>query len=74
MAKSEKQFESRFFEWQNLAHYLLLDIFLSAALYYLFHIIITPKLFAELYLVLFVGDTLTHFVFWNLPEKYRWRD
>jgi len=65
--------------WQNYAHYLLLTIILVV----IFHIMGVHKFHTEeflpnmhflyLYLTLFIGDTIIHYIFYNLPKPYRWR-
>jgi hypothetical protein len=72
---------TRFTEWQNYVHYILLTIALIVFAHFLgihtFHTdIFLPNLNA-LYLLLFifVADSIIHAIFWYLPEDYgRWRD
>lgn len=61
-------------KWQNYAHYLLLNLFVLFFLKYAWDITITFKQFFVLLLVVFIADTLIHFLFYSLPPPWRWRD
>lgn len=60
-------------KWQNYAHYLLLTIGLSAVASY-YGAPFDLKMFAILYLSLFLIDTLVHLLFYSLPKPWQWRD
>lgn len=75
-----KSYFSRFIEWQNYIHYLLLTF----GLVVFYHIIAKGTLqhttsegfmmFGILYLAIFVIDSVVHGLFWALPKPWRWRD
>ena len=56
-------------KWQNYAHYLLLTIALYIALD-----LDGANSFVLTYAVLFLADTIVHFIFSILPGKLRWKD
>jgi hypothetical protein len=66
---NKKMFGERFLQYQNYVHYFLLAGALS---------FITPMNSFLDYLkilgMVFGADTIIHFIFWNLPKKFRWRD
>jgi len=67
-------------KWQNYAHYILLAIVLTIFMHFQgVHIFHTENFFPNmnfvwLFVVLFVADTLIHWIFYNLPKPFRWRD
>jgi hypothetical protein len=66
--------------WQNYVHYLLLTIVIAVFAHYNgIHAFHTPGFFPNtnfflLYSTIFIADTLIHWIFANLPKKYRWED
>ena len=71
-----EDFLTRFAEWQNYMHYILLTLALVvymnfAGIKYFNDI----KGMLQLLLVIFVMDTLVHLLFWSLPKKngLQWR-
>jgi hypothetical protein len=73
MVDKKKGFFSRFAEWQNYAHYFLLDLIVSIVASK-FGAPIDLSMFLILYATIFIGDTLVHALFWFLPKPIRWRD
>lgn len=70
-----KGYFDRFTEWQNYAHYLLNAVFIT--FYYVMFGNFNKTvigMFFELFIVLTISDSIVHFIFWNLPKPYRWRD
>ena len=68
-------FWTRFIEWQNYVHYILLGVFISVEVYYwqlygLAWYIMLPILI----LLIFVNDTIIHGIFWFSPKPIQWRD
>jgi len=67
-------------KWQNYMHYLLLTVFIAVFSHFLgVHVFHTASFmpninFIKLYLVLFIGDSLVHFIFSVLPEPFKWED
>lgn len=73
--KMAKSYFSRFGEWQNYAHYVLLAALLVG--YYSIYGVFTKSLWnmgLELAVALLVADSLVHGLFYILPKPYRWRD
>jgi hypothetical protein len=70
----------RFAQWQNYAHYLLLTIIVMIAMMIclgMTHFASFSQgfwLFFQLYMTIFIGDSLVHGLFWILPEPFQWRD
>lgn len=72
-------------KWQNYAHYILLAFGV-----YIWHALPWNEAVEQMYIAnpisgfiwltlwwalgLFIIDTIIHWVFYNLPKPYRWRD
>lgn len=66
-------FFSRFSEWQNYIHYLMLTAGVSGVAYY-FGAPIDFRMFWILFGSIFVVDTIVHSIFWFAKPPIRWRD
>lgn len=64
---------TRFTQWQNYVHYILLTLIIAYTAKY-FGAPIDFKMNVILFLALFVGDSVIHLIFWILPEPLKWED
>lgn len=69
-------FFSRFFFIQNYLHYILNGLLLVGEVYYWkLYGLTTWEMTLLLIGLIFINDSLVHFLFWILPRKYgQWRD
>lgn len=70
MAKND--FWNNVWKWQNFVHYLLLAVIVLSFQGWIFKGILLWNVL-KMTLVLFVGDTVVHAVFWILPKPIQWR-
>lgn len=73
---AKKGYGTRFVEWQNYVHYVVLAL-LIAFWFVVFSTTdkgFTLRFLGELLAVVFVADSLVHALFWYAPKPYRWRD